>query len=229
MLSAEVTFLYLHGIVELFLFPLLLHSFLLFLQELLSLEVASGTVFHGVVCVLGICLREKRDSHVIVPGQFCPSHPVAASRATCKRFPISFTPQGSQTPMAFCSAPADVLLQPTHGWMRHVRTATATIKENTPKGTWPDSVFAGTPLPCGVSTQECPQTAQPPQKAGVWKIQRVFHLESDLCQATCALDVEAEDGKSQVHFILNSLLTGIKLLPFIDVFATRLAPGKGEM
>lgn len=112
LLSAEVTFLYLHGIVELFLFPLLLHSFLLFLQELLSLEVASGTVFHGVVCVLGICLREKRDSHVIVPGQFCPSHPVAASRATCKRFPISFTPQGSQTPMAFCSAPADVLLSP---------------------------------------------------------------------------------------------------------------------
>ena len=160
MLSAEkVTFSYLHGIVELFLFPLLLHSFLLFLQELLSLEVASGTMLHGVVCVLRICLRKKRDSKIIVLGQFRSSHPVATSRATRKRFPISFTSQGRQSPTALCSAPADVLLQPTHGWARHFRTTNCHDKGRyTKKHTLRLSLCWDIPSPCGqhpVTSTDC--------------------------------------------------------------------------
>lgn len=47
---------HLHGVVQLLILALLLNTLFLLLQELLSLEVACGSMFHGVVGVLGVCL-----------------------------------------------------------------------------------------------------------------------------------------------------------------------------
>lgn len=48
------------------------------------------------------------------------------------------------------------------------------------------------------------------------------YLEGDLCQAACALDVEAKDGQAQVGLVLHGLFASIELLALIDVFSTCL-------
>lgn len=50
------------------------------------------------------------------------------------------------------------------------------------------------------------------------------YLEGDLCQASCALDVEAEDGQAQVGLVLHGLLARVELLALVDVLSARLTP-----
>lgn len=56
--------------------------------------------------------------------------------------------------------------------------------------------------------------------------QKLIYLKGDLGQASCTLDVEAEDGQSHVELIHHSLLTGVELLPLVNVLPTSLTPAR---
>lgn len=56
---------YLHWVVQLFILSFFLQALLLFLQQLLSLEVASGSMLHGIVCILRVCLRETNTKRIV--------------------------------------------------------------------------------------------------------------------------------------------------------------------
>lgn len=57
-------------------------------------------------------------------------------------------------------------------------------------------------------------------------MQKQIYLKGDLSQASCTLDVEAEDGQSHVELIHHSLLTGVELLPLVNVLPTSLTPAR---
>lgn len=142
-----VTFPYLHGIVELFLFPLLLHSFLLFLQELLRLEVARGPMLHGVVRVLGICLRNK-------PGK--------SPRPSCGHLwshthtvpNVGLTTGADNHPQPPCF-PDSRCCSPATDGRDTAEPQTATIRGDKLKSTCSDPVFAGTEFISLLAVQRC--------------------------------------------------------------------------